>query len=157
MNGLFPVVASPRFSLALLLLRIVVGASFMVHGAPKLAHPLTWANSFPPSYPIHNVPAFLQLIVTITENLGGLCILLGFLTPLWAFLQACDMLVAGFYVKAGHGLPFVAGRLGGSFELESHLFVSALILLLCGSGLYAIDALLFRARDRSASRTYATG
>ena len=142
MTRFFPVVGH-RVSVAMLLLRIATGASFMVHGAPKLAHPFSWGNG--PTAPLPGIPAWLQLVVCITENLGGLCLLLGFLTPLWAFLQACDMLVAGFFVKAGlHGMPYVGPR-GLNFEIETHLFVTSLVFLLCGPGLYAVDALIARA------------
>jgi uncharacterized membrane protein YphA (DoxX/SURF4 family) len=146
MGGLI-LIPGPRVSLALLLLRIVVAASFILHGVPKLAHPSAWLNG--PTAPLHGVPPWLQLVVCLAETLGGLCILLGFLTPLFAFLQACDMLVAGFYVKAGlRGLPFVASGTGATFELESHLFVSTLILILCGPGIYSVDAAIAMMRER---------
>jgi putative oxidoreductase len=151
MGGLI-LMPGPRVSLALLLLRIVTGASFILHGLPKLAHPAGWLNG--PTAPLHGVPAWLQLVVCLAETLGGLCILIGFLTPLFAFLQACDMLVAGFYVKAGlRGMPYVGSGPGPTFELESHLFVSALILLLCGPGLYSVDAAIKMMRERGTPRS----
>jgi putative oxidoreductase len=135
-------VTNPRFSLALLLLRIIVGASFLAHGAPKLAHPTSWAEHFAL---LPGIPSWLQLVVVIAETVGGLCILAGFLTPIFAFLQACDMLVAGFIAKAAHGFPYV-GPQGRGFEIEAHLMICALVLLVCGPGLYSLDALLFARR-----------
>jgi uncharacterized membrane protein YphA (DoxX/SURF4 family) len=125
--------------LALVLLRIVVGASFILHGAPKLAHPTAWDGSHGP---LPGVPAWLQLIVVLAETVGGWCIILGFLTPLFAFLQAADMAVVVFVVKMAHGLPYV-GK-GPTFEVEAHLLVGALVLLLCGPGRYSLDWVLKR-------------
>jgi uncharacterized membrane protein YphA (DoxX/SURF4 family) len=139
----------PRVSLAMVILRIVVGASFIMHGAPKLAHPMSWDG---PAGPLPGVPAFLQLIICFAENVGGWCILFGLLTPLFAFLQACDMFVVVFVVKMiGHGLPYV-GK-GPTYEVESHLLAGALILLLCGPGMYSLDAWLMSLMKRRSATT----
>jgi putative oxidoreductase len=127
----------PRFSIALLILRIAVGASFIMHGAPKLAHPMSWDG---PQGPLPGVPGWLQLVVCFAENVGGWCILFGLLTPLFAFLQTCDMIVVVFIVKMAHGLPYVGA--GRTYEIEAHLLAGALVLLLCGPGMYSIDAVL---------------
>lgn len=127
----------PRTSIALLLLRIVVGASFIGHGGVKLAHPMSWDG---PHGPLPGVPGALQLIIALAEGIGGWFIIAGLLTPLFALIQTVDMFVVVFIVKMAHGLPYV-GR-GPSFELEAHLLVGALILLLCGPGTYSLDNLL---------------
>jgi putative oxidoreductase len=136
MDRLIPTL-SPRVSIAMVILRIVVGASFIMHGAPKLAHPMSWDG---PTGPLPGVPGILQLIICFAENIGGWCIIAGLLTPLFAFLLSCDMFVVVFIVKMGHGLPYVAK--GPTYEIEAHLLAGALILLLCGPGLYSIDAVL---------------
>jgi putative oxidoreductase len=133
---------STRVSLALLLLRIVVGMSFIFHGMPKLAHPMSWDTA---TGPLPGVPGILQLVIVCAETFGGCCIILGFLTPLFAFLQTCDMIVVVFVVKIlGHALPYVGTKASGgaSYEIEAHLLVGALALLLCGPGIFSIDALL---------------
>jgi uncharacterized membrane protein YphA (DoxX/SURF4 family) len=61
------------------------------------------------------------------------------------------MFVVVFIVKMGHGLSYVAK--GPSYEIEAHLLAGALVLLLCGPGLYSLDALLksfLQRRQRSA-------
>jgi len=145
-DRLIPILG-PRISVAMLILRLVVGASFVLHGAPKMAHPMSWDG---PTGPLPGVPGWLQLIICLAENVGGWCIILGLLTPLFALLQACDMFVVVFIVKMGHGLPYV-GK-GGSYEVEAHLLAGALILLLCGPGMYSLDAALlwFAKRRRDA-------
>src|SRR5580698_10593674 len=121
----------------MVILRIVVGTSFIMHGAPKLAHPMSWDG---PTGPLPGVPGILQLIICFAENIGGWCIIAGLLTPLFAFLLSCDMFVVVFIVKMGHGLPYVAK--GPTYEVEAHLLAGALVLLLCGPGLYSLDWLL---------------
>lgn len=134
-------VTTTRASLALLILRVVVGASFIMHGVPKLAHPMSWDGEHGP---LPGVPGWLQLIIVLAETLGGWCLIFGFLTPLFAFLQVCDMLGVTFIVQMiGRGLPFV-GAGGHSFEVEAHLLAGALVILLCGPGTYSIDVALTR-------------
>ena len=133
----------PRVSLAMVILRIVVGASFILHGAPKMAHPMSWDG---PNGPLPGVPGILQLIICFAENIGGWCIVVGLLTPLFAFILSCDMFVVVFIVKMGHGLAYVAK--GPSYEVEAHLLAGALILLLCGPGRYSLDAVLMKLMHR---------
>ena len=91
-----------------------------------------------PSGPLPGVPGILQLIICFAENIGGWCIIVGLFTPLFALLLTCDMFVVVFIVKMGHGLPYVAK--GPAYEVEAHLLAGALVLLLCGPGLYSLDA-----------------
>jgi putative oxidoreductase len=135
---------SPRVSIALLILRIATGIAFMMHGAPKLAAPMTWGDDYTL---LPGIPHVLQLLVTVTENIGGPMIILGVLTPLIALMQLCDVSVVILAVKAAHGLPYV-GPQGKSWEIEAHLALAAIILLLCGPGRYSIDAFFVAWRER---------
>jgi putative oxidoreductase len=136
MDRLIPTLG-PRVSIAMVILRIVVGASFILHGAPKLAHPMSWDG---PTGPLPGVPAILQLIICFAENVGGWCIIVGLFTPLFALLLTCDMFVVVFIVKMGAGLAYVAK--GPSYEVEAHLLAGSLVLLLCGPGMFSLDAVL---------------
>jgi putative oxidoreductase len=136
MDRLIPTLG-PRISIAMVILRIVVGASFILHGAPKLAHPMSWDG---PTGPLPGVPGILQLIICFAENIGGWCIIVGLFTPLFALLLTCDMFVVVFIVKMGAGLSYVAK--GPSYEVEAHLLAGALVLLLCGPGMFSLDSVL---------------
>jgi uncharacterized membrane protein YphA (DoxX/SURF4 family) len=141
--------ASARVSVALLLLRIAVGASFIFPGVPTLAHPMSWDTGHAP---LPSIPAWLQLVIVVAEVIGGWCLIFGFLTPLFAFLQACDMIVVVFVVEIiGRGLPYV-GSAGRSYEVEAHLLAGALAILLCGPGTFSVDALLTKFIARGNAR-----
>jgi putative oxidoreductase len=146
LTKLIPVVG-PRVSTALLLIRIAAGIGFMMHGNPKLAHPMSWDDTYAP---FQGIPAILQLIVTIAENVGGFLLIFGFLTPLWSIIYICDMFVVICLVKAPLGMTYV-GAAGKSWEIEAHLLLAAIVLLICGPGRFSIDAAIVAWRERSSA------
>lgn len=137
---------SPRYSLALLLLRVVVGLAFVLHGLPKIENPMHWDDAGP----ILGVPGWLQAASALAEFGGGILLIAGFLTPLVALFISVDMLVAIFGYHLANGGRFVGGP--AAFELPlSHLAVM-IVLMLVGPGAYSIDARVFARRDASAYR-----
>jgi len=74
--------------IALLLIRIVVGLAFMIHGWPKIQNPFGWMPAGAP------VPGVFQALAAISEFGGGLGWILGLLTPLAALGIAFTMAVA---------------------------------------------------------------
>jgi putative oxidoreductase len=114
-----------------------MGISFMLHGAPKWDHPFSWAN-VPPAPP--GIPALLQACVWTAETIGGACIVLGLLTPLFSLMQIVDMTVVITTVALPAGWVFVGHGL--TWEIQAHLWIGAVVLLLCGPGRFSIDYLL---------------
>jgi putative oxidoreductase len=125
-----------RASLALLILRVLVGFALIQHGAPKMRDPLHWLDSGP----LPGTPMALQLLVALAEFVGGFALIVGFLTPLFAFLLVCDMIVVVFVVMIPHGVPFVGGA--HSFEVPAYILATVLGLLITGPGRYSIDGLI---------------
>ncbi len=125
-----------RLASAILILRVVVGIAFIIHGSGKIADPLHWLDQGP----LLGVPAALQLLVAYAEYVGGIFLISGFLTPLVAFLIACEMATVILRVKLPNGSCFVGCR--GSFEIEGVYFAVMVALLLMGSGTYSIDHVL---------------
>lgn len=129
-----PLRLGPRGDIALLALRVVVGAAFVVHGLPKIEHPATWlARSMP------DVPSWLAAIAAFVEFGGGIALAVGFLTPIFAFLIACNMIVAIFFVLVPHGAAFVATLPKASYELPAAYLAICLSFILIGPGAYSID------------------
>ena len=128
---------SGAVSLALLLLRVVVGLAFVFHGWGKIQHPFDWMGE--DSW----APPFLQALAALAEFGGGLAWIAGLLTPLASLGIACTMAVAtGTMVLAMHA-PFVSAKGGPSFELALVYFCVSAALLATGPGLVSLDRLIF--------------
>ena len=118
----------------LLLIRLALGAIFIIHGYPKL---FKTHGQFAGYLKTLRVPApkFMALVVALVEFFGGIAVIVGFLTQ-WAALGiAVDMLVASVLVRR----KFVGG-----WEFDFMLFATALALLLIGAGSLSVDAILVR-------------
>lgn len=123
--------------LALLLLRLVSGAAFILHGWPKIQHAFSWMG------PEASVPAVFQGLAAFAEFAGGLALIAGFLTRLSAFGIWCVMTFAVFVIHIPKGDPFVGGG-GSSYEIAAVYWVIMVTLMLRGPGLFSLDGLLGR-------------
>ncbi|MBV8073985.1 MAG: DoxX family protein, partial [Candidatus Eremiobacteraeota bacterium] len=88
-------------SAGLLLVRLVVGLAFVLHGYPKIFALTDWmgAHGF--------APPWLQAVAACAEFGGGILVLLGALTRLAALAILVDMLVAIVMVHLPQGAVFV--------------------------------------------------
>ena len=120
-------------------IRLVLGASMLVHGTEKLippgglqrAHLLAGADHFAAFTTTLGLPHFLGYISVATEFLGGIFLLLGLLTRLCAFFVTINMLVALILVNLHKGYS--------ASEYTLALIVMAFLLILTGSGALSID------------------
>jgi len=126
--------------LGLLLLRLGLGATFIMHGYPKLfpSGPGGFAGylqslAFP-------APAFFAWVVSLVEFVGGIAMLLGLFARYVGVLMAIEMVVTSTRVKMAGGVPFISPR-GTGWELDFLLFVIALALVFLGAGALSLDAL----------------
>lgn len=126
-------------SFGLLLVRVVVGIAFILHGWPKIQHPLDWMQTFGMQ---DAAPGILQLLAALAEVAGGAGLVLGFLTPLAALGLLATMGYALFRVHIPAGDPFVAQ--GRSWELAAVYFCVSAMFLLTGPGRMSVDAHLFK-------------
>jgi putative oxidoreductase len=130
-------------SAALLLVRLVVGVAFVLHGRPKIQKPFEWMNAMPDP-----PPGFMQAIAAVFEVAGGALLALGLFTRLAALAIASVMVGALALVHIPKGDPFVAPG-GPSSEPASVYLAISLLIAAVGAGAYSLDALLFRGRIRS--------
>lgn len=120
---------------ALLLLRIVVGVGSFVHGKGKVrAIHLFEAD--------HHLPRWLAWVAAVAQFGGGICFVLGLLTPLAAIALVIFYLYATYVLIVHKQEPFAAP---GKHSWDSGLLylVIPLAVLFTGPGRYALDRWLF--------------
>jgi len=117
-------------------LRIVIGLMFMSHGYPKVfekkAH-----NGLAKMLKKLRVPApqLFAHVVGFVEFFGGLFILIGFMTPVWAFLIAMIMIVAIALTGVEKGFKH-------GYETNLLVFVVCLMLFMLGGGAFSVGAVM---------------
>jgi putative oxidoreductase len=138
---LFSVPAHSTFSdVALLLIRVVAGLAFMLHGWGKIQNPFGWMG------PDAWAPGVFQALAALSEFGGGLALVLGLLTPLASLGIASTMAVAFYMHAIVWGDPFVASGGGGAYELSAVYFCIAVLLIAMGPGRLSLDRMLFGTR-----------
>ena len=136
-------VAQPAFaSAALLLLRLVVGAAFVLHGWGKIQNPFDWV---PPQAPI-SLPAFFQFLAALSEFGGGIGLILGLLTPIASLGIGCTMAVAVYFHSMVTKDPFVNMTGGPSYEPALVFLGIAILFLALGPGRFSLDKTIFGER-----------
>jgi putative oxidoreductase len=128
--------ADSRTDLALLLVRVVVGVTFLLHGLDKVGD-IAGTEAFFDSLGIP-LPAVMAPFVAWLEVIGGIALIVGALAPLFALALAGDMLVAGLTQHASKGF-FAAD---GGYELVLLLGVASLAIVVAGAGRLSVDGTL---------------
>jgi len=117
----------------MLLLRLGLGLIMASHGWQKIQNPAGTAGFFGSQ----GIPAaqLMVWVVIVVELIGGILLILGLGTRVWALLSACVMLTVIFVVK---GIGSFTGE--GNYELELAILSGMLALALVGPGRISVDA-----------------
>ncbi|MGH2769370.1 MAG: DoxX family protein [Actinomycetota bacterium] len=126
--------------LAALFLRLALGPILAYHGYRKIGDVSGFA-AFIDSLPGVPFPTLTAYAVTFLELVGGLAILIGLLTPVWAFLLAIQFALIPWLVKLDVGLIAPPGQ-GPGAELDLLILAMAIALILIGPGAFSLDAAL---------------
>jgi putative oxidoreductase len=141
MNRMFPPFISGTSAGGLLLLRLIAGSAFVLHGLQKYQSPggpFAWLPAE------HHIPGFMQALAVAAELGGGAAWMLGLLTPVASLGIMCTMVTAITTVHLKNNDPFVAAHPGQpSYELPLVYLGIALTLLVVGPGTISVDALFF--------------
>ncbi|SIR94767.1 putative oxidoreductase [Haladaptatus litoreus] len=127
---------SINLSIGTLLIRLAVGSIMIVHGTGKLfsigpaAMSMPQFTGFLASLGVP-APSIAAWIVALIELVGGLCILVGFLTRFAAFAIAINMFAATLLVHLPEGFS--------DSELTIALCLVSLALVSFGAGKLSID------------------
>lgn len=148
-----------RTDTALLLVRLAVGLSFLLHGLDKLGD----LNGVEQNFDGLGIPApaLMAPFVALTETIGGALLIVGLITPVAGLALGIDMIVAYATVHAGKGF-FVSD---GGWELVFLLGTASFGLMISGAGRFSVDAALkladrvtpnrsSRSRDHRLGRTH---
>jgi putative oxidoreductase len=135
-------------SIVPLLLRVGVGLTFFMSGLGKVMGGTDGVAKFFGSLGIP-LPGLMGPFISYLELLGGLALMLGLFTRVFAILFICDMLVALLLVN----IPAVAQAksIADGFpkmRTEWLLLLCSASLATLGAGLWSLDAAFFRSERR---------
>jgi putative oxidoreductase len=136
--------------LALLLVRVVVGLAFTIHGASKIQNPFGWMG------PDAFAPGIFQALAALSEFGGGLAWIFGLATPLASLGIASTMTVAFSMHAIMRGDPFVSKTGGPAYELAAVYFCVAILLIAMGPGRFSLDRLIFGRRPAAGTENQQT-
>jgi uncharacterized membrane protein YphA (DoxX/SURF4 family) len=130
MTGLLEVFL-PYTSYLALALRVGVGLCFVNFGYPRLGagrkHAIQWTGRL-------GIPAFMSYSAILLEFFGGLCLIIGFVVPIVAFLLALEM-IGIIYLKRKEGR-------GQYCMVDIAYFMLAVALVVLGGGSFSVDSYL---------------
>lgn len=122
-------------SSGLLIVRLVMGLAFILHGWGKIQAPFSWM-------PNSTIPGIFLFLAALSEFGGGIALILGVLTRLAGLGMACTMAVAVYFHAVVFGDPFVS-KGGGSYELGLVYLALSVMFVLTGPGRYSLDKIIF--------------
>lgn len=140
MRKLLSFYSQGNVSLALLLIRFVVGFSIMMHGYPKLIGGVArWKGigSAMNNLGIEFAPVIFGFLAMFSEFFGGLALMLGLFTRIASSGLAFTMMVA-MVSHISRGDPF------GKVSHPMELLVVFIGIILTGAGKYSVDSLISR-------------
>ncbi len=127
-------------SWGLLGLRLVTGVIFIAHGLPKFGFmgggglEGTAASLGGMGIPL---PMLSAVLVASAETVGGVMLIVGFMTRFAAATQVIAMLVAIFMVHWSNGLTA-----NGGYQWALLLAAAAFTLMMDGAGRYSVDRMM---------------
>lgn len=130
-----------NYELGALILRLVVGVSFFIHGLSKfqggIENTVGWFESI-------GLPGFLAYAVAFIEVVGGIALVLGLFTRAISALFA--LLMAGAIIKVKLAAGFLGNGQMAGYELDVAFLAMAISLAITGSKFYALDQLVFKGK-----------
>jgi len=131
-----------KFENGTLLLRVVLGLTFFVHGLVKfqggIENTVGWFSSI-------GLPGFLAYGVAVIELIGGLMLVLGLFSRVVSGLLA--LIMVGAIVKVKLAAGFLGNGQGAGFELDLAFLAMAVVIAISGSKSFALDQVIFKGKE----------
>lgn len=132
-----------------LITRLVIGLVMLPHGAQKL---LGWFGGYGFSGTLNfftgtlGIPFIISVVVILTESVGSVLLILGFAARINSLLLISTMIgaVATTHFANGFFMNWFGNQAGEGFEYHILYSALALIVLIKGSGMFSLDAMLQR-------------
>ena len=121
-------------NVGMIILRVVLGFIFAIHGLQKFQAGLGNIAGFFDSI---GIPGFLAYVVAIIELVGGILLILGVGTRVMSALIALVMVGAIFTAKFSVG--FIAADGSTGYEYDVALAAIAIYFIFAGAGQYSVD------------------
>ncbi|WP_313894035.1 DoxX family protein [Psychrobacillus sp.] len=126
------------------ILRVILGLTFFIHGLSKFQGGLSNAVGFFDSL---GIPGFTAYVVAVIELIGGILLILGIGTRIISILFAVIMLGAIFSVKISAG--FLGNGQMAGYELELALLAMSIFLSIASSSRFSLGNKLFPTNGKS--------
>jgi len=121
-----------------LVLRVWVGANFVIHARPKLGHGFSQTAQ---SMKGLGVPVAATAAATTLELVGGVFLILGLLVPIVGAFFVLFMAANSIMKKRKMHADYIAqGK--PSYEIDALYLALALVLVFLGAGVFSIDGAL---------------
>jgi putative oxidoreductase len=134
-----------KFEVSTLILRLVLGVTFFIHGLVKfqggIENIVGWFDSI-------GLPGVLAYGVAGLEMVGGIALVVGLGSRIVSALFVLLMLGATVKVKLAGG--FLGNGQGAGWELDLALLVMALFIAINDSKMFALDRVLFKGQKNEA-------
>ncbi|MDQ0971030.1 DoxX family protein [Neobacillus sp. 179-C4.2 HS] len=131
-----------KIEVSTLILRVVLGVTFFIHGLVKfqggIENIVGWFDSI-------GLPGALAYGVAVLEMAGGLALILGLGSRIVSGLFVVLMLGATVKVKLAGG--FLGNGQGAGWELDLALLAMALFIAINDSKMFALDKVFFKGQN----------
>ncbi len=131
---------APYRNMGILIIRIGIGIMFIIHGYPKISGGIErweWLGQQMQLIGIDIIPTFWGFMASISEFIGGIFLILGFLSKPTTIVLTFTMIIASLYkFNIGEGIN------GASHPIEMAIIFIGLFFT--GPGKYSLDKLIFK-------------
>ncbi|MGM0875850.1 MAG: DoxX family protein [Bacillota bacterium] len=132
-----------KYEWSTLLLRVLLGVTFFVHGVVKfqggIENIVGWFDSI-------GLPGFLAYGVALLEVVGGILLVVGFGSRIVSALFV--LLMLGATIKVKLALGFLGNGQMAGYELDVALLAMALFIAVNGSKILSLEQVIFKGKEQ---------